>query len=83
MPIDRYFIDSDKITPIAGIWTGRPKPKKVIAASCKIAWGNNRISPTANWIICLLQPLLKYQIKHIPTILTGGIKTNEVPWPID
>src|SRR5690625_4273433 len=44
-PIDKYCIDSDKIIPIAGLSVDKPKPRNVIAASCKIACGNNNIKP--------------------------------------
>src|SRR5699024_5608746 len=48
-PMDKYCIDSDKIIPIAGLSEDKPNPKKVIAASCKIACGNNRTNPIINW----------------------------------
>ena len=34
------------MTPMAGISGGSPKPRNVIAASCKIACGNSKMSPT-------------------------------------
>ena len=49
MPADRYAIDSLRITPMAGCSGGRPKPRNVTAASCRMACGNSRINPTMNW----------------------------------
>ena len=37
LPVARYFMDSDKIIPIAGSCGDNQKPKKVTLASCIIA----------------------------------------------
>ncbi len=40
---------SDRMTPMAGCSGDRPKPRKVMLASWRMAWGNCRISPVRNW----------------------------------
>ena len=37
------------IYPTAGCSGERPKPKNVMLDSCRIAWGNCKISPVRNW----------------------------------
>ena len=45
-PMVRYFMLSDRITPMAGCSGDRPNPRNVILASCKIACGNISTIPT-------------------------------------
>ena len=47
-PVIRYFILSDRIIPMAGSSGGRPNPRKVMDASCKMACGNIRTRPVRN-----------------------------------
>ena len=45
-PLVKYFMDSDKIIPMAGSWDCNPNPKNVTDDSCSMACGKISTIPT-------------------------------------